>query len=339
MNKDNIIISDKVNVSDSSSTLGQQSIQIGLSACLAGQEVRYNGGHAQSRLCLNVLSQHFEFKTFCPEVEAGFGIPRPTMRLTGDPQSPQLNFSDDSSQDLTQQLVNGFKHKLPEMGDLDGYILMRNSPSCGMERVKVYQPNGHAHQTPGVGIFARALKEKYPLMPIEEEGRLNDDVLYDNFVMRVYAYHNFRQEVLAKPSLPNLQRFHSSYKYLLMAHNQVRAKGLGRMLTGQNSLELNDLVYCYFEEFMRMLSKPANRRGHTNALLHILGYLKKRVPSVSRQHIVSAILKYNEGLTPLATPLALLTHYLSQFGSRYIKEQRYLEPYPENIHPIRKYCR
>ncbi|KZY32715.1 hypothetical protein A3749_02615 [Oleiphilus sp. HI0078] len=317
---------------------GEKSIQVGLSACLAGHEVRYNGGHTQSRLCLNVLSKHFEFKTFCPEVAAGFGTPRPTMRLTGNPESPQLNFSDDNSKDLTDQLVSGFEHKLPEMGSLDGYILMRNSPSCGMERVKVYQPNGHAHMKPGMGVFARALREKYPLMPIEEEGRLNDDVLYDNFVMRVYAYHNFRKEVLDQPSVLKLTKFHASYKYLLMAHNQKQAKALGRLLAGDKSLSIEMLAGRYFEGFMQTLSKPANRRGHTNALLHILGYLKRSVPSVSRQHIESSILKYKEGITPLATPLTLLSHYLSQFGSAYINEQRYLQPYPENIHPIRKYC-
>ena len=261
------------------------------------------------------------------------------MRLVGDPAFPQLNFSDDSSKDLTDQLVSGFEHKLPEMGSLDGYILMRNSPSCGMERVKVYQPNGHAHQTPGMGVFARALKEKYPLMPIEEEGRLNDDVLYDNFVTRVYAYHNFRKEVLDGPSILKLIRFHASYKYLLMAHNQQQAKTLGRLLADDDKgLSIESLTERYFKGFMQALSKPANRRGHTNALLHILGYLKRSVPSVSRQHIESSILKYKDGITPLATPLTLLTHYLGQFGSQYINEQRYLQPYTENIHPIRQYC-
>lgn len=338
MNKDSIIVSDKAGHSDLSTMKNDTSIQVGLSACLAGHEVRYNGGHTQSRLCLNVLSKHFEFKTFCPEVAAGFGTPRPTMRLTGNPESPQLNFSNDGTEDLTEQLQAGFKHKLPEMGDLDGYILMRNSPSCGLERVKVYQPNGHAHMTPGMGVFARALKEKYPLMPIEEEGRLNDDVLYDNFVMRVYAYHNFRKEVLQEPSLLKLLKFHASYKYILMAHNQQQAKGLGRLLSGSHAESIEELANNYFKGFMQLLSKPANRRGHTNALMHILGYLKKSVPSNARQHIASSILKYKEGITPLATPLTLLAHYLSQYGSNYIRDQRYLAPYPENIHPIRKYC-
>ncbi len=315
------------------------SIQVGLSACLAGHEVRYNGGHTQSRLCLDILSQSFNFKTFCPEVAAGFGTPRPTMRLIGDPETPQLTFSNDETVDLSAQLIDGFKDKLPEMSHLDGYILMRNSPSCGLERLKVYQPNGYPHTTPGIGLFAQALKEKYPHMPIEEEGRLHDDDLYDNFVMRVYAHHNFRKEVLAQPSLASLIKFHTSYKYVLMAHSQQEAKRLGRIIASQKSVPLKELISDYFAAFMQALSKPTNRGNHTNTLLHILGYLKKSVPSQARNHIVAAIFKYKDGITPLATPLTLLTHYLTQYGSNYIKTQRYLQPYPESIHPIRKYCR
>lgn len=324
---------------ETTDTSNQPSIQVGLSACLAGQEVRYNGGHTQSRLCLDVLGKHFAFKSFCPEVAAGFGTPRPTMRLIGNPESPNLVFSDGDTSDLTEQLTNGFTHKLPELGDLDGYILMKNSPSCGLERVKVYQPNGHAHQTRTAGIFAQALKEKYPLMPIEEEGRLHDDKLFDNFVLRVYAHNNFRREVLNEPSVHSLIEFHSSYKYLLMTHDQKSYKSLGQLLGSHKKAPLDELIDTYFNTFMEALAKPANRKNHTNTLLHILGYLKTSVPSMARQNIVDVIFKYKEGITPLATPLSLLTHYLKQYGSRYINAQRYLNPYPETIHPIRKYCR
>lgn len=314
-------------------------IQVGLSACLAGHQVRYNGGHTQSRLCLDVLSEHFTFKTFCPEVAAGFGTPRPTMRLIGDPESPKLVFSTDETTDLTAQLVDGFEDKLPELGNLDGYILMKNSPSCGLERVKVYQPNGHPHQVRTAGLFAQALKEKYPLMPIEEEGRMHDEQIFDNFIQRVYAYSNFRREVLSQPSIKELLAFHSSYKYLLMAHDQKAYRSLGLLLATSKNVPFNELIDIYFKAFMEALAKPANRSNHTNTLLHILGYLKTSVPSAARQNIVDVIYKYKKGLTPLETPMALLTHYLSQYGSSYINSQRYLNPYPENIHPIRKYCR
>lgn len=334
MTTDNIISTDKNKHSHE-----DKRIQVGLSACLAGQKVRYNAGHTQSRLCLDILSKHFSFNTFCPEAEAGFGIPRPTMRLTGNPAAPTLIESDGDGSDLTSQLVKGFENKLPEFGELDGYILMKNSPSCGLERVKVYQANGHPHQTPGVGIFARALKEKYPLMPIEEEGRLHDDLLYDNFITRVYAYSNFRQEVLHEPSLNKLMEFHASYKYILMSHHQKNYKRLGQIVAShKEKAPLENRIREYFELFMQTLTKPANRKNHTNTLLHLLGYLKKSLPVDARRNIVDVIYKYKDGMTPLTTPLTLLSHYLGQYGSSYIKKQRYLQPYPESIHPIRKYC-
>lgn len=229
------------------------------------------------------------------------------------------------------------KSCLAEMSHLDGYILMKNSPSCGLERIKVFQPNGHPHQIRTTGVFAKALKGQYPLMPIEEEGRLHDDKLFDNFVLRVYAYSNFRKEVLELPSLHNLIIFHSRYKYLLMAHNQDKYRALGRLLGSKNSVPLATLINSYLCDFIEALSKPACRKSHTNALFHILGYLKGNLTSVAREHIIEIIHNYNKGLTPLTTPLTLLKHHLMQHGSTYIQHQRYLEPYPEKINPVIRY--
>lgn len=312
-------------------TSSPDKINIGLSACLAGHEVRYNGGHTQSRLCLDVLSEHFNYQTFCPEVAAGFSTPRPTMRLTGNPEKPTLSFTNDDAVDLTEQLTGGFKDKLSQFGTLDGYILMRNSPSCGLERIKVYQENGYPHETRVQGLFASALQKQYPLMPIEEEGRLHDAKLFENFVLRVYAYSRFRTEVLASPSMGRLIAFHSSYKYVLMAHCQRAYKKLGRLLGSHKKQDINKLVNRYFQLFMNALSKPASKKNHTNALLHILGYLRKSVPSKARQNIADVIIKYNQGVLPLITPLTLLKHYLDQYGSEYIRSQRYLAPYPESL--------
>ncbi len=306
-------------------------INIGLSACLAGHEVRYNGGHTQSRLCLDILSQHFTYKTFCPEVAAGFSTPRPTMRLTGNPNKPKLSFTTDDPVDLTNQLTDGFKDKLAQFESLDGYILMKNSPSCGLSRIKVYQENGYPHETKVSGLFANALQKQYPLMPIEEEGRLHDAKLFENFVLRVYAYHHFRTDVLATPSMGNLIGFHSRYKYVLMAHDQNAYKSLGQLLGKAKKPDMTVLVNRYFERFMLALSKPASKKNHTNTLLHILGYLRKSIPSQARQNIADVIIKYNQGVLPLITPLTLLKHYLDQYGSAYIRNQRYLAPYPESL--------
>lgn len=306
-------------------------IVVGLSACLAGHEVRYNGGHSQSRLCLNILSDHFRFETFCPEVAAGFGTPRPVMRLAGNPQDPVLTSSDTQQHDLTEQLVSAFNKPLKSMGRLDGYILMKNSPSCGLERIKVYQANGHPHEQRGRGLFAAALKQKFPLMPIEEEGRLHDTSLYENFILRVYAHHLFRHEVAADPSVHKLIAFHSSYKYVLLAHDQGYYRSLGAMLAASNSVPLRQLLEDYFQAFMTALAKPANVKNHSNALLHILGYLKQDVPSLARQNIAQVIHRYRLGEVPLIVPLTLLKHYIEQEGNEYIRMQRYLQPYPDSL--------
>jgi uncharacterized protein YbgA (DUF1722 family)/uncharacterized protein YbbK (DUF523 family) len=304
---------------------------VGLSACLAGDKVRYNGGHCQSSLCLNTLSAHFSFETFCPEAAAGFGTPRPAMRLVGDPQSPRLTYVNDNSANLNSQLHKGYKKPLAGFGKLDGFILMKNSPSCGLERIKVFQNNGHPHERKGKGLFASALLNMYPLLPVEEEGRLHDAQLYENFILRVYAHHNFRHEVMASPVLHSLIAFHSSYKYVLMAHDQDYYRSLGAMLSGNSDLPIGELFERYFVDFMQALSKPANTKNHSNTLFHILGYLKKTVSSAARQHIVEVIEQYRAGQVPLSVPLVLLKHYIEREGSEYIRMQRYLQPYPNEL--------
>ena len=309
-------------------------IKVGLSACLAGDEVRYNGGHCQSRLCLDELSQHFDYVTFCPEMAAGFGTPRPTMRLVGDPDKPTLTYTLDTNReqlDLTDQLISGFADKLDAFSELDGYILMKNSPSCGKERIKVYQENGYPHERKGQGIFTSALQARYPYLPVEEEGRLHDDKLYENFVLRVYAHHHFRHEVLDQPSVHKLIQFHSSYKYVLMAHNQALYKELGKRLAVIEKDKLDDTLIEYQADFMEALGHSATKENHTNTLMHILGYLKKTVSPEARQDIHEVILKYHRGEIPLSTPLTLLKHYIKQDGSEYIRTQRYLQPYPERL--------
>ncbi|WP_439135411.1 YbgA family protein [Pseudomaricurvus sp.] len=330
-------------------TMKTPDITVGLSACLAGQPVRYNGGHSQSRLCLNSLSPYFKFETFCPEVSAGFGTPRPTMRLVGDPQHPDLIHSDGGdSTPLNNQLIDGFKNKLEQFSELDGYILMKNSPSCGLERVKVYQDNGYPHKEKGQGIFARALQQKYPLLPLEEEGRLHDPHLLENFILRVYAHHRFRVTVLDQPEMSSLVRFHSLYKYLVMAHNQQSYRQLGRLVANADKKPVQSVIRLYFEQLMNALSVPARRSGHCNVLQHLLGYLKKSVNGSARQDIVSTILRYREGKLPLITPVTLLLHYIEQqetpngdssidgsqsqrYPDGYLQSQYYWHPYPDDL--------
>ncbi len=303
-------------------------IPVGISACLLGDQVRYNGGHSRSLFCLETLNNYFDYQRFCPEVAAGFSTPRPSMRLVGDPENPRLTFTKNETADLTEQLVNGFQSALDRCVHLDGYILMKNSPSCGLERIKVYQENEHPHTIRTRGLFADALIKKYPLLPVEEEGRINDAGLCENFIMRVYAHYHFRHDVLEKPTYHNLLQYHSSYKYLLMAHSQSAYRELGQLLAVSSKEALEPLLVEYQTQFMQAISKPAKRGSHCNALQHILGYLKKTVSGEERQGIMDVITQYQNEEVNLATPVALLNHYIKRTGSDYIRAQRYLEPYP-----------
>lgn len=296
-----------------------------------GEEVRFNGGHSQSKICRNQLAAHFSYKTFCPEVAAGFSIPRPTMRLIGEPDNPTLTYTKDQQQNLTQQLTDAIKPILERCKELDGFILKKDSPSCGMERVKIYQSSGHPHQQRGSGLFAKALMERYPNLPIEEDGRLNDPHLRENFVMRVFAHHNLRTEVLEQPSLHNLLQFHSSYKYLLMAHNQAAYKALGKMLASAHQEPLESLLVTYYQQFMDAIKTPASRGSHCNVMQHIMGYLKRSVGSEARGEILKVFEQYRLGEINLITPITLLSHYINQNGSEYIRTQRYLQPYPAQL--------
>lgn len=306
-------------------------IPVGISACLLGDKVRYNAGHSQSRLCMGPLADYFEYHRFCPEVTAGFGIPRPTLRLTGDPQHPDLVYSDRQQINVRQQLEDACAPWLEQLHTLDGYILMKNSPSCGMERVKVYRDNGYPNEQSGRGVFADALLRRYPHLPVEEDGRLNDTRLRDSFILRVFAHHRFRHAVDARLSYKALLDFHSEYKYLLMAHCQAEYRGLGRLLAESAREPLPQVRDEYFGRFMQALKKPGNRGAHCNVLLHLLGYIKRAVDQPVRADIVQVIEQYRRGEVNLATPLTLLYHYLRRYGSDYVKAQRYLEPYPQAL--------
>ncbi|MGO3345081.1 MAG: YbgA family protein [Marinomonas sp.] len=306
-------------------------IPVGISSCLLGDNVRFNGGHSRSAYCDATLSDYFDYQKFCPEVAAGFGTPRPTLRLEGDPLTPRMTYSNQKGGDITHTFMEASLPYVDKLGHLDGYILMKNSPSCGLERIKVYQENGHPHMQRSAGLFTKALQERYPLLPIEEDGRLNDPLLKENFLMRVFAHHEFRHCVAAEPSMKTLIAFHSRYKYLVMAHSQPAYKLLGKLLSGNDPRPINALKDAYFEAFMSALSKPAKRKNHCNALMHLVGYLKGAVDVAIRKDIIEVIEQYRRGEVNLATPMALLHHYLNNYGSQYVKEQRYFAPYPSAL--------
>jgi uncharacterized protein YbgA (DUF1722 family)/uncharacterized protein YbbK (DUF523 family) len=308
-----------------------QKIPVGISACLVGDNVRYNGGHGKSDYCNKVLNEYFDYQKFCPEVAAGFGTPRPTLRLEGDPNDPIMTFTKNSGEDVSDVFMAASTPYLEKLSHLDGYIVMKNSPSCGLERIKVYQENGHPHMQRTTGMFTKALQKRYPLLPIEEDGRLNDPALRENFLLRVFTHHDFRHNVGETPKMKDLIAFHSRYKYMVMAHSQPVYRQLGRLLSGNDSRPVSELKNVYFDILMTTLSQPAQRKNHCNVLMHLVGYLKHAVDVSVRKDILDVVEQYRRGEVNLATPITLLSHYLKHYGSKYINEQSYFTPYPTSL--------
>ncbi|MEA9996251.1 DUF523 and DUF1722 domain-containing protein [Pseudomonas sp. 10B1] len=304
--------------------------KLGISACLMGVEVRFNGGHKESQLCTQTLKEYFDFVPACPEVAIGMGIPREAIRLIGDPDSPQAIGSVHSELNVTQALADYGVHMATQMSDVCGYIFMQKSPSCGLERVKVYKDNGLPAPV-GRGIYARAFCAQQPNLPVEEDGRLNDPVLRENFITRVYAYADWQALLSSGLSRRSLTEFHSRYKYQLMANNPAQYRALGKMLGSMAKSDPNEIGPRYFSELMDALKKCATRGTHTNVLQHLNGYFKKTMSQDDREEMQRLIGQYRRGVVPLVVPLTLLKHHLRQHPDAYLAQQVYLQPHPENL--------
>ncbi|MEQ4537423.1 DUF523 and DUF1722 domain-containing protein [Pseudomonas berkeleyensis] len=304
--------------------------KLGISACLMGAEVRYNGGHKLSRLCSRSLSEHFDFIPVCPEVGIGMPVPREPIRLVGDPQSPRAVGTVDRSRDVTDALAAYAQRMADDLQGISGFIFMQQSPSCGLERVKVYQEGGRPSE-PGRGIFAAAFCALHPDLPVEEDGRLNDPVLRENFITRVYAHAEWQHLLQQGLSRRALIAYHSRYKYLLMATDPARYKSLGQLLGNLARHDLADLAPHYFSELMAALKKCATRGTHSNVLQHLSGYLKRTLSSDEKQEMQQLIGQYRAGIVPLVVPLTLLKHHFRRHPDRYIASQAYLQPHPEPL--------
>ena len=306
-------------------------IKVGVSACLLGQEVRYNGGHKHLPLLTNELAKYFDFVPTCPEVGAGMGIPRPAIRLVGDPAAPRAVEVDNPEKDFTEPLQRYADARIPQLRDLAGYIFIKNSPSCGLFRVKVYRSNGMPDQTPGRGLFAAALTKAQPLLPVEEDGRLQDPVLRENFITRVFAMHAWQQLCAKGLSAAALVEFHSRYKYTLMAHAGPDYVKLGQMLADAGKHDPNELGPRYFELMMQLLQRKATRKTNTNVLMHLQGYLKKQLQSNQKSSLASTIESYRKGIVPLIVPVTLLRHYFEVYPDPYVNRQTFWQPYPAEL--------
>lgn len=306
-------------------------ISIGISSCLLGEEVRFNAGHKQSSVCTQELSKYFHFKSVCPEMGIGLGVPRKPIRLVGNPQQPRAVGVDNPDFDVTERLKAYGHQTLPQLQDICGYIFMKDSPSCGVFRVKVYTDSGMPNQTPGAGIFSRLIMDKFPLLPVEEAGRLNDPVLKENFINRVFAYHDWQQLLANGLKISKLFDFHSRYKYTLMAHNAQSCASLGRMLANYSKGDIDKLGNDYFTLFMQTLSRKASRKTNTNVLTHLQGYLKTKLNSRETESLCGVIEQYRLGILPLIVPVSFLKGYFHNHPNNYIGRQAFMNPYPEDL--------
>lgn len=305
-------------------------VPVGISACLMGHEVRYNGGHKRSVFCLKALSEYFNFETVCPEVAIGMGTPRPAIRMKGSFEQPRIVASDGGDLDVTEAL-NNYSSQQANMADrLSGFIFMKNSPSCGLYSAKVYTDKG-VHPKKRAGVFAQAITQHCPNLPVEEEGRLNDPILRESFIARVYVYHELRMLADSGKTAAKLVAFHSRLKYFVMSYGQDLYKTLGRLVARAGVGDIQAVWAEYETGLMQGTKKPPSHNGHSNVLYHLLGYVNDEVKGPLRQELVEAIEEYRQHQVPLAVPMKLLGHYLDHYASDYIKQQVYLRPHPKAL--------
>lgn len=306
-------------------------IPVGISSCLLGNQVRHDGGHKHSRFCTQVLSKHFEFHSVCPELEAGMGVPRPAIHLRQYPQGLRL-IETRGTVDHTDAMASVIERVIPTLANLRGYILMAKSPSCGMERIKVHNEQGQVTHRDGRGMFAEALIQAYPLMPVEEEGRLNDDLLRENFIERVFAYDDWLQNVAADKLSPRaLIEFHTRHKFQLLAHSEKIYRQLGPLLGDLKSEPLDVIASRYIGAFMVAMTQRVSRGSHVNAMQHLLGYLREAMGEADRKVVLEQIDAYHRGEVPLVVPMTLLRMAQRREPVNYLATQRYLTPYPDEL--------
>ena len=306
-------------------------IRLGISACLLGERVRFDGGHKCDRPLVESLGRHVEWIPVCPEVESGMDVPREALRLVRDGHGIRL-LTGKTNIDRTPDILSFARRRVDELrsADLSGFVLKKDSPSCGLERVKVYGPGGMPQRT-GRGLFAHALVANFPLLPIEEEGRLRDPQLYENFVERVFAYRRLTRLFSGSWSIGNLVRFHTAHKLTLMAHQPSAYRALGALVARARALGRRDVEERYGSIFMAALSTIATPPRHVNVLHHMLGYFKRLIDRASRAEILDSIGHYGLCVVPLAVPLTLFGHHVRRCGVGYLAGQTYMRPYPLDL--------
>lgn len=306
-----------------------EKITLGISTCLLGENVRYDGGHKHDRFLTDTLGKYVTYRPVCPEVECGLGVPRESMRLVGDPESPLL-ITIRTRQDHTERMVRWARQRVAELERerLCGFIFKSDSPSSGMERVKVYKDGGMPEKK-GIGVFARIFMEHFPLIPVEEEGRLHDPLIRENFIERIFTLKRWVESVEAGKSRGRLVDFHTRHKLLILSHSEKHERIMGRMVAqGRDRFSLDDVYQQYQTLLMEALRLKATPKKNANVLQHMMGYFKQQLSLDEKKELQEIIDQFRLGYLPLIVPVTLIGHYVRKYDQPYLKMQVYLNPHP-----------
>jgi uncharacterized protein YbgA (DUF1722 family)/uncharacterized protein YbbK (DUF523 family) len=305
-----------------------EKIKLGISTCLLGENVRYDGGHKLDRFLTDTLGQYVEYVPVCPEVECGLPIPRESMHLEGDPDSPRL-VTTRTKQDMTDRMVQWARNRVSELEKegLCGFIFKSDSPSSGMERVRVYNEKGMPVKK-GVGMFARIFMEHFPLLPVEDEGRLHDLKLRENFIERIFTLKRWREALERKENQGNILDFHTKHKSLILSHSPKHYQAMGKLVARAKELSLRELYRQYQILLMEFLQLKTTPKKNANVLMHMMGYFKEELSSDEKRELLEVIENYRQEYIPLIVPITLISHYVRKYNQPYLKEQIYLNPHP-----------
>jgi len=305
-----------------------EKIKLGISTCLLGENVRYDGGHKLDRFLTDTLGQYVEYVPVCPEVECGLPIPRESMHLEGNPESPRL-ITSRTKQDMTERMVSWAQKRVVklEKEELCGFIFKSDSPSSGMERVRVYNEKGMPVKK-GVGMFAKIFMDHFPLLPVEDEGRLHDPNLRENFIERIFTLKRWREVLSKKENRGNVVDFHTCHKLLILSHSPKHSQLMGKLVARAKDLSVKELYQQYQTILMEALQLKTTPKKNANVLMHMMGYFKEELSSDEKKELLEVIENYRQEYIPLIVPITLINHYIRKYNQYYLKQQIYLNPHP-----------
>jgi len=311
--------------------MDNRKIPVGISQCLMGEPVRFDGGHKRNPYLMDVLAKYIDFQAACPEVAIGLGVPRKPIRLVVSDGQNRIRGVEHPDLDVTDALSQQAEHTAEHLHNICGYVFMQNSPSCAVFGLKRYTGHGYLIDNRGQGAYAKRLIELMPLIPVEEAGRLTDAGLRENFIERVYALHDWRQHLQQNPSPEKIIAFYSRYKYQVMAHHIPSYFVIGRFLSNMAAHSVEEINQKFIQLLMTALGYKASRKSNANAMMHLRGYLKNYINRHEKEELGHSIESYRKGLVPIIVPLTLLKHHLMKLDNPYLKDQTFWHPYPDEL--------